>query len=88
MHPFLNVSKLTDEEILERLGKAYQYMNFQVGVGHNPTVQSIKEVIQSLEDERRSRLGKQMDEEFKRKYPKADEPLELGKLEEQIRKLI
>lgn len=82
MHPFLDVSKLTDEEIIERLGKAYTYMNAQVALGHAPTVHSIKEVIQSLENERKSRMQKTMDEEYKRKYPTANNPIELGKLED------
>jgi hypothetical protein len=82
MHPFLDVSKLSDEEIIERLGKAYTYMNAQVGLGHNPTVFSIREVIQSLEDERRDRQNRNMDEEFKKKYPDANKPIELGKLDD------
>jgi len=82
MHPFLDTSKLTDEEIIERIGKAYLYMNAQVALGHNPTVLSIKEIIQSLEDERRKRMQHNMDEEFKRKYPDDTKPIELGKLEE------
>ena len=82
MHPFLDVGKLTDEEIIEKLGKAYLFMNNQVVLGHNPTVLSIKEVIQSLEDERNNRMQKMMDDEFKRKFPKANEPIELGKLED------
>jgi hypothetical protein len=82
MHPFLDVSKLTDEEIIERLGRAYTYMNAQVALGHNPTVHSIKEVIQSLEDERQKRLVQTMDEEYNRKYPDSMKPIELGKLEE------
>ena len=82
MHPFLDVSKLTDEEIIERLGKAYSFMNYQVSLGHTPTVVSIKEVIQSLEDERRQRLVKTMDEEYNRKFPESNKPIELGKLEE------
>jgi hypothetical protein len=93
MHPFLDVKKLTDEQIIERLGKAYSYMNYQVALGHNPTVHSIKEIIQSLEDERSDRMNKTMDDEFKRKYPKAQEPIDIGKvdlvdIEEEIRKLI
>jgi len=88
MHPFLEVSKLTDEEIIERLGKAYSYMNYQVSLGHSATVHSIKEVIQSLEDERISRMNKTTDEEYKRKFPDARKPIELGKLEENIRKLV
>ena len=82
MHPFLDVSKLSDEEIIERLGKAYVYMNAQVALGHNPTVLSIKEIIQSLEDERGQRMHKNMDEEYKRKFPNENKPIELGKLED------
>lgn len=86
MHPFLDVTKLTDEEIIDRLGKAYTYMNYQVSLGHNPTVQSIKEIIKTLEDERKDRLNRTMDEEYKKKYPDATAPIDLGKLEENIRK--
>ncbi len=81
MHPFLDVSKLTDEEIIDRLGKAYTHMNYQMALGHTPTVRSIKEVIQSLEDERHSRLQKTMAEETKKKYPTIDDAIELGRLE-------
>lgn len=82
MHPFLNVSKLTDEEIIERLGRAYIFMNMQKTLGHTPAVMSIREVIQSLEDERTKRMDKMMDDEYKRKFPDANKPIELGKLEE------
>jgi len=93
MHPFLDVTKLSNEEIIEKLGKAYTYMNYQVSLGHTPTVMSIKEVIQNLEDERQSRLQKQMDDEYKKKVPNAHLPLELGKvdmvdIEEIIRKAL
>jgi hypothetical protein len=81
MHPFLDVSKLTDEEIIERLGKAYTHMNAQVALGHTPTVVSIKEVVQSLEDERQFRMRRQMDEEFKRKFPKDNTPIEIGTID-------
>lgn len=82
MHPFLNVSKLTDEEIIEKLGKAYTHMNYQKQLGHTPAVHSIKEVIQSLEDERHQRMARNMDEEYKKKFPDTNKPIELGKLEE------
>lgn len=82
MHPFLDVSKLTDEEIISRLGKAHIYLNEQISLGHTPTVQSIKEVIQSLEDERENRMRKTMNEEFKRKFPKDNEPIEIGGIDD------
>lgn len=88
MHPFLEVNKLTDEQIIERLGKAYSYMNYQTALGHSATVQSIKDVIQSLEDERVKRMSENNDTEYKRKFPGAQEPIELGKLEELIRKAL
>jgi nucleoid-associated protein YejK len=82
MHPFLDASKLTDEEIIERLGRAYTYMNAQVMLGHNPTVHSIKEVIQTLEDVRLERQQKSSEDEFNKKYPDKNKPLELGKLDD------
>lgn len=88
MHPFLEVAKLTDEQIIERLGKAYSYMNYQTALGHNATVHSIKEIIQSLEDERTKRMTENNDTEYKRKYPDAQTPIELGKLEDTIRKAL
>lgn len=81
MHPFLDVAKLTDEEIIERLGRAYSFMNMQKTLGHTPAVISIREVIQSLEDERQKRLTKMMDDEHDKKFPDANKPIELGKLE-------
>lgn len=81
MHPFIDATNLTDEEIIERLGKAYSYMNYQVSLGHNPTVRSIKDVIQSLEDERFKRLNNTVTEETKKKFPNLDNPITLGELE-------
>lgn len=82
MHPFLNLNKLTDEDIIERLGRAYNFMNAQTALGHGATIQSIKEVIQSLENERQDRMQKIIDEEHKRKNPDDKKIIELGKLEE------
>lgn len=82
MHPFLDLNKLTDEDIVDRLGKAYTFMNAQTALGHNATVHSIREVIQSLEDERQNRMQKMMDEEYKRKNPDDKSIIELGKLED------
>ena len=82
MHPFLDVAKLTDEEIIERLGRAYTFMNMQKTLGHSPAVLSIREVIQHLEDERAKRMQKMMHDEYSRKFPEANKPIELGKIEE------
>jgi len=81
MHPFLDVTKLSDEEIIERLGKAYTFMNFQKSVGHMPAVVSIREVITALEEERSTRMQKVMADEVDKKYPDSNKPIELGKIE-------
>jgi hypothetical protein len=39
-------------------------------------------VIESLEGERALRMQKMVDDEYKRKFPKANDPIELGKLED------
>jgi len=83
MHPFLDVAKLSDEEILSKLGKAYSFLNYQTMLGHNDTVMSIKEVIQSLEDERQRRMAKLVDDEAKRRNPNDLKPIELGKIDEE-----
>lgn len=82
MNPLLDTSKLTDDEITERLNKANAYLYNQIQLGHNPTVFSIKEIIESLEAERRKRYEKMSEDEYKRKNPNHDKPIELGKLDE------
>ena len=81
MHPFLDTSTLTDEELLNRLSKAYSFMNMQKELGHNAAVQSIKEVIQALEDERQKRMQNLAREEEKRKNPNQYKPIDLDSLE-------
>lgn len=82
MHPFLDVSKLSDEQIIEKLGKAYTFMNMQKELGHNPSVFSIQEVISSLEGERQRRMQSIMDNEYLKKNPNELKSIDLGKLEE------
>jgi len=82
MNPLLDTAKLTDEEITEKLNKAHSYLANQIQLGHNPTVFSIKEVIESLEAERRNRYDKMSDDEYKRKNPNYSKPIDLGKLDE------
>ena len=82
MHPFLDTKSLTDEQIIERLGRAHTYLNSQTALGHTPTVQSIQEVIDALEIERRTRMNRITEEEISKKYPNLNSPIDLGKLED------
>jgi hypothetical protein len=81
MHPFLNTSKLTLEEIVEKINKANLYLNQQASLGHNPTVLSIQEVIKYLEEEKNTRMQKLIDDEMKKKAPDAHAPLEVGSVD-------
>jgi hypothetical protein len=58
-------------------------MNAQKSLGHTPTVMSIQEVIQSLENERHDRMQKTMDSEYNKKNPTDTSPIELGTLEDE-----
>jgi hypothetical protein len=81
MHPFLDPRKLTDEEILEKIGKASYFLHTQTQLGHDPTVNSIKEVLSALELEKHQRLEDLATETNKKKNPKDLEPITLGELD-------
>ena len=78
MHPFLDTSKLSLEEIVEKINKANVYLNQQISLGHTPTVISIQEVIKYLEEEKNTRMQKLMDEEIKKKTPDVKGPIDVG----------
>jgi hypothetical protein len=80
-HPFYDPSKLTDDEILLKLGKCYNYMAAQERLGHDPTVDSIKQVIESLELEKTTRFQKMVNDETTKLNPTMLAPIELGTLE-------
>ncbi len=81
MNPLIDTNKLTDDEITEKLNKAYVYMHEQMRLGHNPTVFSIKEIIETLEAEKVKRFEKTIDDEFKRKNPDHNKPIDIGKID-------
>lgn len=62
MHPFLDLKNIPDDQLLDRLNKARTYLHFQSSMGHLPTVHSISDVINSLEEEIRERNYKRIHE--------------------------
>lgn len=81
MHPFLDPRTLTDDQLLEKIDKAYAYINFEKKFGRDMTVHSIQEVIETLEEEHRNRLNKVRYEEINKKLANS-KPIEIGKLED------
>ena len=56
MDPFLDVAKLSDEELNKRIDRSYLYMSQQTALGRTSTVNSIKIVLESLLEERQRRI--------------------------------
>lgn len=71
MHPLYNPSSLSDDELLDKLGKAYEHLSFQSHMGHQSAVDSISAVIDALEHEKSERTERQLNEELKKRMPKA-----------------
>ena len=80
MHPFIDTASLSDDELVQKLDKAYQHLSAQTRLGHTPTVESIKDVIDALELERQTRVLRAMTE--KQNKSDKDGPIELGTVDE------
>lgn len=83
MHPLYDPSKLTDDEILDRLGKAYNYLSQQNALGHAYTADNIQQTIMALETEKEVRFQKMMTDEFNKTNPNELDPIVLGTLEDE-----
>ena len=82
MHPFVDPSNLTDEEILEKLKKCYNYLGMQSDLGHNDAVSSIQQVIAVYETEKDKRAYDALQEALNEDQPEAGSVVELGNVEE------
>lgn len=68
MHPLYNPESLTDDEIHDKLSKCYQMLNYQSQFGRQATMDSIRQVIDTLEYEKERRYyERQKAEEQKQK---------------------
>lgn len=78
MHPLLDTTDLTDDQITEKLKKAYQYSAMQGQLGHASAVDSINATITALELEKELRFAKMLNDEAEKQNPNANDPLDVG----------
>lgn len=81
MQPMFDPSKLKDDELLSRIGQANAYLYMQTQLGHDSAVDSIKDTIAILENERKHRMQLQITTEQLKKYPNALNPVTLGEID-------
>lgn len=90
MKSFYDYSGLTEDQLYEKLRKAYAYLSMQKALGHSDTIASIEFTIAALEDERTKRIttinpstssNKKMKKAQEDLLKKDLEPITLGKLD-------
>ena len=59
MHPLFNPDSLSDDELQDKLGKAYEQLHYQHQLGRQTMLNSIRQTIDALEHEREVRFAKQ-----------------------------
>lgn len=78
MHPLFDVQSLTDDEILARIDRARNYLEFQTGLGRTPAVESIRYMLDTLCDEQERRRA----DLFGKAQVEPTGNIELGKLDD------
>lgn len=90
MEKFYDYSGLSEDQLYEKLRKAYAYLSMQKALGHSDTVNSIEFTINALEEERVKRIStmtspvatnKKMKKAQEDLLKKDLEPITLGKLD-------
>lgn len=80
MHPLLDPREYTDDQLTEKIKKCNLFLAQQLQVGNMSAVDSIRQVLDTLEFERQERaLGYRNDEKDTKPQP---EILEFGVIEE------
>lgn len=79
----IDYSKLTDDELMEKLAKARRYLNQMLGTQHHSLVDSIRTQLYQLEEEQANRIQRIIADNTKKemlsKGLDPDAPITLGR---------
>jgi len=84
-HPFLDVTKLTDDQLMDRIQKCYKILSGETAMGHASMVDSARLQLETYQFEWNTRMQTAaLDDKFSKGQEKQDKdgPLEFGVVEE------
>lgn len=81
LHPHFDPSDFTDDQIYDKLNKAYLYLSQQEQLGHTPTIESIQHTILALENEKVKRFEDMMERENEAANTEELKPINLGTID-------
>lgn len=82
MHPLMDFSGITDEELISRIIKCQSYKSFESKMGRGDTVQSIDQVLMTLMLEYENRKQHSYYTEVNKRGADKSGTLEFGEIEE------
>lgn len=84
-HPFLDPSKLTDDQLMDRIQKCHRILGGEMAMGHTSVVDSARAALETYQFEYNERMRtRALEDKFKKDEEKQekDGPLEFGVVEE------
>ncbi len=84
-HPFLNPTKLTDDQLMDRIQKCQRILAGEIAMGHTSVVESARAALETYQFEWNERMRtRSLEDKFKPDQEKQDRdgPLEFGVVEE------
>lgn len=65
-HPFLDTTKLTDDQLMDRIQKCHKILSGEVSMGHTTVVQSARAALDTYQFEWNERMrGRMLEDKFK-----------------------
>lgn len=80
LHPFIDVSKLTDDELISRMSKCQQILYAEMGMGHQSMMDSARMMLESYQMEWDNRMALKRNAEDLEKNPNGT--IEIGTIED------